>query len=83
MRQLLWFIALSGAIVTAVTALGAWLLLLPVPAGKALNEWYVIVPLADTPIKRLVFRVAGAVLMVVGAGYGMTSVWGAIRALFG
>jgi hypothetical protein len=82
MRPLLWFIALSIAIVTAVSALGAWLLLAPVQAGRALNEWYAIVPLADTATKRALFRVVGVALLVVGTCYGMTGVWHAIRAIF-
>jgi hypothetical protein len=82
MRPLLWFIALSIAIVTAVSALGVWLLIAPTQAGRALNEWYAIVPLADTATKRAVFRGVGVALLVVGTCYGMTGVWGAIRAIF-
>jgi hypothetical protein len=81
MRPLLWFVALSIAIVTAVTAFGVWLLIAPAQAGRALNEWYAT-PLADTATKRAVFRVVGAALLVVGTCYGMTGVWSAIRALF-
>jgi hypothetical protein len=82
MRPLLWFIALSIAIVTAVSALGVWLLIAPAQAGRALNEWYAIVPLADTATKRTVFRIFGLALLVVGTRYGMTGVWSAIHAIF-
>jgi hypothetical protein len=82
MRPLLWFIALSIAIVTAVSALGVWLLIAPAQAGRALNEWYAIIPLADTATKRTVFRIFGLALLVVGTCYGMTGVWSAIRAIF-
>jgi hypothetical protein len=82
MRPLLWFFALSIAIVTAVTAIGVWLIATPARAATALNEWFAVVPLADTRTKRAVFRVVGVALMVGGARYGMTGVWGAIRAVF-
>ena len=82
MRPLLWFFALSIAIVTAVTAIGVWLLAAPVQAGRALNEWFAVVPLADTTTKRTVFRVVGVALLVGAVRYGMTGVWSAIGAVF-
>jgi hypothetical protein len=82
MRPLLWFFALSIAIVAAVTALGVWLIALPAQAGTALNEWFAIVPLADTRTKRAVFRVVGVALLVGATRYGLTGVWSAIRAVF-
>ena len=82
MRPLLWFFALSAAIVTAVSAIGVWLIATPARAATALNEWFAVVPLADTATKRVVFRVVGAALLVGGVRYGLTGVWGAIRAVF-
>ena len=82
MRPLLWFFALSVAIVTAVTALGVWLIATPARAATALNEWFAVVPLADTAIKRVVFRIVGVGLLVGSVRYGMTGVWSAIRAVF-
>jgi hypothetical protein len=43
MRPLLWFFALSIAIVTAVTALGVWLIATPARAATALNEWFAVI----------------------------------------
>jgi len=71
MRPLLWFFALSIAIVIAVSALGVWLIALPTRAAAALNDWFAVVPLADTGIRRAAFRVDG-----------VTGVWSAIRAVF-
>jgi hypothetical protein len=82
MRPLLWFFALSIAIVTAVAALGVWLVAMPARAATALNEWFAVVPLADTAIKRVVFRIVGVGLLVGSVRYGMTGVWSAIRAVF-
>jgi hypothetical protein len=82
MRPLLWFLALSVAVAATITALGVWLLVAPVRAGRALNEWYVVIPLADTVIKRAVFRAVGVVLLIVGARYAMTGAWSAIHAFF-
>jgi hypothetical protein len=82
MRPLLWFFALSIAIVTAVTALGVWLIATPARAATALNEWFAVVPLADTRTKRSVFRVVGVALVVGSTRYGMTGVWSAICAVF-
>ena len=82
MRPLLWFLALSVAVATSITALGVWLLLVPTQAGRALNEWYAVIPLADTATKRAVFRAVGVVLLIVGARYGMTGAWSAIHAFF-
>jgi hypothetical protein len=82
MRPLLWFLALSVAVATTITGLGLWLLVAPVRAGRALNEWYAVIPLADTVPKRATFRAVGVVLLVVGARYGMTGAWGAVRAFF-
>jgi len=82
MRPLLWFLALSVAVATTITALGVWLLVAPAQAGRALNEWYAVIPLADTVTKRAVFRAAGVVLLIVGARYGMTGAWSAIHAFF-
>jgi hypothetical protein len=82
-RPLLWFFALSVAIVTAVCALGVWLIAVPTRAATALNEWFAVVPLADTGTRRAVFRVVGVALVVGAVRYGMTGVWSAIRAVFG
>ncbi|HWZ88207.1 MAG TPA: hypothetical protein VNW92_05135 [Polyangiaceae bacterium] len=82
MRPLLWFFALSIAIVIAVSALGVWLIALPTRAAAALNDWFAVVPLADTGIRRAAFRVVGVALLVGGVRYGMTGVWSAIRAVF-
>ena len=82
MRPLLWFLGLSVAVATTITALGVWLLVAPVQAGSALNEWYAVIPLADTVTKRATFRAVGVVLLVVGTRFAMTGAWGAIQAFF-
>jgi hypothetical protein len=82
MRPVLWFLALSVAVATTITALGVWLLVAPVRAGRALNEWYAVVPLADTITKRAMFRAVGVVLLIVGARFAMTGAWSAIHAFF-
>jgi hypothetical protein len=82
MRPLLWFLALSVAVAMAIAALGVWLLVAPGQAGRALNEWYAVIPLADTATKRAVFRAFGVVLLILGARSGIPGAWSAIHAFF-
>jgi len=64
-----------GIAVIGMGALGAALIIDPARCARALNDWYVIVPVAagTSRIGRLVCRAVGAGLMVGGAALAVST----------